>query len=136
MSDLKKFLKDAGYFGVGAAAVIVNAGSKAIKALVRKGEETLRDNQDTVDEIKRKAREFGDKVKDAAQKAAEKPESAPVDAASMTPEERAELRRQLDEADAQPVVPDAVYRTEEPAPAEEPADEEAPAEDEPKETFE
>ncbi len=136
MSDLKKFLQDVGYFGVGAAAVLADAGGKAIKALVRKGEETLRDNQDTVDEIRRKAREFGEKVKDAAQKAAEKPESAPVDAASMTPEERAELRRQLDEADAQPVAPDAVYRTEEPAPAEESADEEAPAEDEPKEIFE
>ncbi len=136
MSDLKKFLQDVGYFGVGAAAVLADAGGKAIKALVRKGEETLRDNQDTVDEIRRKAREFGEKVKDAAQKAAEKPESAPVDAASMTPEERAELRRQLDEADAQPVAPDTVYRTEEPAPAEESADEEAPAEDEPKEIFE
>ncbi len=140
MSDLKKILRDVGYFGVGAAAVIVDAGGKAIKALVRKGEETLRDNQDTVDELKRKARDLGEKVKDAAQKAAAKPEPTPVDAAAMTPEERAELRRQLDEADAQPVAPDAVYRTEEPVPAEDaaveapPADD--PAEDEPKETFE
>ncbi len=136
MSDLKKILRDVGYFGVGAAAVIVDAGGKAVKALVRKGEETLRDNQDTVDELKRKARDLGEKVKDAAQKAAAKPEPTPVDAAAMTPEERAELRRQLDEADAQPVAPDAVYRTEEPVPAEDAAAEEAPAEDEPKETFE
>ncbi len=135
MSDLKKILRDVGYFGVGAAAVIVDAGGKAVKALVRKGEETLRDNQETVDELKRKARDLGEKVKDAAQKAA-KPEPAPVDAAAMTPEERAELRRQLDEADAQPVAPDAVYRTEEPVPAEDAAEEEAPAEDEPRETFE
>lgn len=126
MSDLKKFLRDAGYFGVGAAAVIIEAGGKAVKSLVRKGEETLRENQDTVDEIKRKAKEAGEKIKDAARKATAKPESA-MDASAMSPEERAELRRQLDAADeaaAQPVAPDAIYHTDEPAPAEE-----APAEE-------
>lgn len=139
MSDLKNFLKDVGYFGIGAAAVILEAGGKAIKALVRKGEETLRDNQDTVEEIKRKAREAGEKIKEAAQKVTADPEPAAeeapaqVDAAALSPDERAELRRQLDEADqaeittadeaaAQPVVPDAIYRTEEPAPAEEAAE--------------
>lgn len=134
MSDLKNFLRDAGYFSVGAASVIIEAGGKAIKSLVRKGEETLRENQDTVDEIKRKAKEAGKKIKDAARKAAAKPESA-MDASAMTPEERAELRRQLDAADeaaAQPVVPDAIYHTDEPAPAEDaPAEETAAADEDP-----
>ena len=138
MSDLKSFLRDVGYLGVGAAAVILEAGGKAVKCLVRKGEETLRENQDTVDDIKRKAKEAGERIKEAAQKVAAKPEealsedAAAMDAAAMSPEERAELRRQLDEADAaeaaapaeeEPVVPDAIYRTAEPAPAEESAEE-------------
>ncbi len=99
MSSVKNFLRDVGYFGVGAAALLAEAGSKAVNSLVRKGETTLRENQDAVDDLKRKARDLGSKVKTAAEKATRKP-AAPVDAASMTPEERAELRRQLDEADA------------------------------------
>ncbi len=135
MSDVKNFLRDVGYFSVGAAAVIMEAGGKTVKALVRKGEKTLRENQDTVDELKRKARNAGEKLKDAAQKAVAKSESAskdaaaPMDTSAMSAEERAELHRQLDEADAaepQPTAPDAIYRTEEPAPAEEPKENEAP----------
>ena len=38
MSDLKNFLRDIGYFGVGAAAAIIEVGGKAVKCLVRKGE--------------------------------------------------------------------------------------------------
>lgn len=133
MSDVKKVLRDIGYFGVGTAAALVEAGAKAVKALVRKGEKTLRENQDTVDDLKRKAKDAGTKIKGAAQKVVAKPEpapknSVPIDTAAMSAEERAELRRQLDEADAvasQPVAPDAVYRTSEPIP-----DEDIPAEDE------
>lgn len=135
MSDVKDFLRDVGYFSVGTAAVIVEAGGKAVKSLVRKGEKTLRDHQDTVDELKRKAKDAGEKIKDAAQKAVVKQESAPadgsspVDASAMSAEERAELRRQLDEADAadnQPIAPDAVYHTSEPIPEEEVADDASP----------
>lgn len=133
MSNVKNFLRDIGYFGVGAATILVEAGGKVAKALVRKGEKTLRENQDTVDDLKRKAKDAGTKIKGAAQKVVAKPEpapknSAPIDTAAMSTEERAELRRQLDEADAvasQPVAPDAVYRTSEPIP-----DEDIPAEDE------
>lgn len=116
MSNFKNFLRDMGYFGVGAAAVIVEVGGKAVKALVSKGEKTLQDNQETVDELKRKTRELGDRMKATVEKATAK--AAPVDAAAMTPEERAELRRQLDEADqaAEPVEADVIYHTEEPAP--------------------
>ena len=132
MSNVKNFLRDVGYFGVGAATILVEAGGKAAKALVRKGEKTLRENQDTVDDLKRKAKDAGTKIKDAAQKVVAKPEpapknSAPIDASAMSAEERAELRRQLDEADAaanQPIAPDAVYHTSEPIP-----DEDIPAED-------
>lgn len=139
MSNMKNILRDIGYLGVGAAAVLIEAGAKAGKALIRKGEKTLRDNQETVDDLKRKAKDLGDKVKASMEKA--KPETPPVDAAAMTPEEREALRRQLDEADAacecdascecapvtepevpeveDPVIPDAVFHTDEPAPEDE-----------------
>lgn len=135
MSSWKNILRDAGYLGVGAAAVIIEAGGKAVSALIRKGEETLRDNQDTVDDLKRKAKDLGTKVKDAVEKAAAKPEKPPVDTSALSPEERAELRRQLDEADAacetaeaesRPVAPDVIYHADAPIPAEAPeADESA-----------
>ncbi len=140
MSDIKDFLRKAGYFGVGAAAYIVEAGGKAIKCLVRKGETTLRDNQDTVDEIKRKAKELGEKVKDAAEKAADKAaekaaerkaaEAAAEAAAAADdaePTEAAEDAEPIEqpaedapvsepaEVESQPVVPDAIYRTAEAA---------------------
>ena len=145
MSNLKHFLRDVGYFGVGAAAVIVEAGGKAVKALVTKGEKTLQDNQEAVDEFKRKARDLSERMKAAAEKSVAK--AAPVDAAAMTPEERAELRRQLDEADqaAEPAEPEVIY-PEEPLPAEvavpevapvpaEPPILEVPEEDDPRDPF-
>ena len=96
MSDMKNILRDIGYFGIGAAAVIIEAGAKAGKALIRKGEKTLMDNQETVDNLKRKAKDLSDKVKASM----ENSKTKPVDAAAMTPEEREALRRQLDEVDA------------------------------------
>ena len=142
MSNMKNILRDIGYLGVGAAAVLIEAGAKAGKALIRKGEKTLRENQETVDDLKRKAKDLGDKVKASMEKA--KADTPPVDAAAMTPEEREALRRQLDEADAachcdepcvcgedctceapaepvvpkveEPIIPDAIYHTDEPAP--------------------
>lgn len=109
MSDMKNFLRDVGYFGVGAAAVLVETGAKAVKALVRKGEKTMRDNQDTVDEIKRRAKEAGERIKDAVERATAQPEESAEDG---------------------PVAPDAFYHTDEPVPPEEPTVEE-PAVDEP-----
>lgn len=113
MSKLNSILRDVGYASVGAAAALAEGCGKGVKALVRKGEKTLRENQDTVDDLKRRARDLGGKAKAAAKKVTSRPE-ATVD--GMTAEERAELRRQLDEAD----------RAENAAPAED-----APAEDEP-----
>lgn len=151
MNDMKNILRDIGYLGVGAAAVIIEAGAKAGKALIRKGEKTLRENQDTVDSLKRKAKDLGDKMKDAVEKASARTDAAcepdaPVDPSALTPEERAELRRQLDEADAacgadaacdceavcecetceceesaeRPVTPDVIYHAETPAEPESP----------------
>lgn len=109
MSDLKDFMRDLGYFSVGAAAVIVEAGGKVVKSLVKKGEKTLRDNQDTVDELKRKAKAAGERIKEAVDKATSAPEEAEP------------------EVDA-PVVPDAIYHTDEPVP-EEPAPVDVPTVD-------
>ena len=136
MDKLKSILRDVGYCTVGIAAVIVEAGTKTAQALVRKGEATLRENQDTVEDLKRRAKELGDKFKDSFEKpAASEPG---FDTSRMSAEERAELRRQLDEADAactacdsaatdgeteaeaddetasQPVAPDAIYHAGEP----------------------
>lgn len=111
--NLKHIIRDIGYFGVGAAAVLVEAGGKAAKALVRKGEKTLQDHQDTVDDLKRRAQELCEKARERFEASSEEPAAPGMDATRMSPEERAELRRQLDEADAaghQPVAPDAVYR--------------------------
>ena len=100
MSDMKDFLRDVGYFGVGAAAVVVEAGGKVVKALVKKGRKTLEDNQETVDEIKRQARKAGERIKDAVDRATSAPEEPPVEEG--------------------PVTPDAIYHTDEPVPVEEP----------------
>lgn len=136
MSEIKDFLRDVGYFGVGAAATILEAGDKAVKALVKKGAETLHDNQDTVDEIVRKAQELGEKVKETVEKAVQSsstpeapeaadetdcPECACDDGCCPCGDDAAECPECADEAAADsPVVPDAVYRTEEPAAPESP----------------
>ena len=119
MSDLKNILRDVGYFGVGTAAVILEAGGKAIKALVRKGEKTLRDNQDTVDEIKRKAKEAGGKIRDAVQDLNKKTEAPEAETPEVdipevdTPDVDVPA---VDEPAAE--APEATYRTEAPALAE------------------
>lgn len=118
MSKLNSILRDVGYASVGAAAVLVEGCGKGVKALVRKGEKTLHDNQGTVDDLKRRARDLGDKAKSVAKKMTSKPEST-VD--TMTAAERAELRRQLDEADQADAAAEAEYGM--------PAEDDASAED-------
>ena len=126
MSDLKNILKDIGYFGVGAAAVILDAGGKAGKALVRKGAKIIEENQDTVDEMKQKAKAAGEKIKEAVQDLNKKDEVEAPEVETPEVDEPAVDAPVVDEPLAdEPVVPDAIYRTEEP---ETPAD----AEDEPK----
>ena len=138
MSDLKDFARDLGYFGVGAAAVIVETGAKTVKALVKKGEKTLRDNQDTVDDLKEKAKQAGERIKAAVQELSKKEEipEADIPEAEMPEVEAPEIEvpeAEIPEVEVPevesvsapeaPVVPDVIYRTDEPVPAEEaPAD--------------
>nr|MBR4281834.1 hypothetical protein [Clostridia bacterium] len=115
MNDLKNILKDIAYLGVGAAAVIVETGCKAVKCLVRKGAKIIEENQDTVDEMKQKAKEAGEKIKEAVQdltKSEEAPAGAEIPGVEITEEE------EIPSVEI-PVAPDAVYRTDEPAPIEE-----------------
>ena len=126
MSDLKNILKDIGYFGVGAAAVILEAGGKAVKCLVRKGAKIIEENQDTVDEMKQKAKAAGEKIKEAVQDLNKKDEVEAPEVETPEVDEPAVDAPVVDEPLAdEPVVPDAIYRTEEP-------DTPADAEDEPK----
>ena len=135
MSDLKNILRDIGYFGVGAAAVILEAGGKAVKSLVRKGEKVLTDNQDTVDELKEKAKAAGERIKAAVKDLTEKPEptveATPVAEEPVVDEPAAEEPIVGEPAVEEPVVPGAIYRSGEPVETEE-----ASAEDEsPEETI-
>ena len=135
MSDLKNILRDIGYFGVGAAAVILEAGGKAVKSLVRKGEKVLTDNQDTVDELKEKAKAAGERIKAAVKDLTEKPEptveATPVAEEPVVDEPAVEEPTVEEPTAEEPVVPDAIYRSGEPVETEE-----APAEDEsPEETI-
>ena len=113
--NLKHLVRDIGFFGIGAAAILVEAGSKAAQTLVRKGAQTLQDNQGTMDDLKRRARDFYDRTKERFSDA---PDNRPmVDLHQLTPEQRAELRRQLDEADqtdapAEPTADDAAREDE------------------------
>ena len=111
MNDIKNILRDVGYFGVGAAAVILEAGGKVVKSLVRKGEKTLQDNQDTVEDLKRKARDLGAKVKEAVEKATA-PSETPVDDAAEAPAEPCCEAEAPCDTCAEEVVP--VYQAEAP----------------------
>ena len=135
MSEVKNILRDIGYFGVGAAAVILEAGGKAVKSLVRKGEKVLTDNQDTVDELKEKAKAAGERIKAAVKDLTEKPEptveATPVAEEPVVDEPAVEEPTVEEPTAEEPVVPDAIYRSGEPVETEE-----APAEDEsPEETI-
>ena len=133
MNDMKNFLRDVGYFGIGAAAVLVEAGGKVVKSLVRKGEKVLTDNQDTVDDLKEKAKQAGERIKAAVQELSKKEEIPEADIPEVEAPEievpEAEIPEvEVPEAESvsapeAPVVPDVIYRTDEPVPAEEaPAD--------------
>ena len=138
MNDMKNFLRDVGYFGIGAAAVLVEAGGKVVKSLVRKGEKVLTDNQDTVDDLKEKAKQAGERIKAAVQELSKKEEipEADIPEDEMPEVEAPEIEvpeAEIPEVEVPevenvsapeaPVVPDVIYRTDEPVPAEEaPAD--------------
>lgn len=117
MSDLEKVLKDVVHGGIGAVATVIEAGSGLAKAFVEKGQEITAD------------------LKQAAEEACEACKADPgVDVRSLTPQQRATLRRQLDELDAEEAAqaeaadggeaPEVTYTTgDESAPAEDDAEE-------------
>lgn len=126
MPDLEKFVKDVMYGGIGAAASLVEKGGDLARSLVEKGQETVRNSQDTADDIKRRLQEFCDGLMKRGE----------IDISKLTPEQRAELRHQLEEMDYQ-----EIWGKESPEAADAPeaADvetAEAPADPEPVETPE
>lgn len=98
MSELEKVLKKVMYGGIGAAAVIIEAGAELGRTLVEKGQETVANHQETADDIKRRVKEFCDKFI---------PEDK-MDVNRMSTQQRDELRRQLQELEEQ----DAAARAE------------------------
>lgn len=138
MPDLEKFVKDVMYGGIGAAASLVEKGGDLARSLVEKGQETVRNSQGTADDIKRRLQEFCDGLMKRGE----------IDISKLTPEQRAELRHQLEEMDYQeiwgkespeaadtptteaPETPEAPEAPADPEPVNEP---EAPKETEPAE---
>lgn len=62
MAELEKVLKDVVLGSVGAVAAVVEKGGEIARALVEKGQETVSNNQETVDNIRRKVREVCENV--------------------------------------------------------------------------
>ena len=93
MPDLEKFVKDVMYGGIGAAASLVEKGGDLARTLVEKGQETVRNSQETTDDIKRRLQEFCDGLMKRGE----------IDITKLTPEQRAELRHQLEEMDYQEI---------------------------------
>ena len=85
MTDLEKLVKDVLLGGVGAVATVAEKSGEIAKALVEKGRATVKENQDAAEELKRKWKEACPVAKQDA-----------IDVSSLTAEQRAELRRQLD----------------------------------------
>ncbi len=94
MNELENIVKQVVYGGIGAAATIVEKGGDIARTLVEKGQETIRSNQDTAEEfaedIKRRVKDFCDQFQ----------RDDIIDISNLSREQRAELRRRLDEMDA------------------------------------
>ena len=118
MKELENLVKSVVYGGIGAAATLVEKGGDIARALVEKGQETVRANQDTVDQIKETAEDLKNRVKAFCERFMN---DDVIDASCLTPEQRAAVRRQLDEQDEldRQAAEACIY--DEPAPAEESA---------------
>ena len=99
MRDLEKMLKDMMYGVVGAAATVAEQGGKLYDSLVEKGGKICGDlvakGQDAVN----RNREYGEELKRKAKDAVEQLTTVEIDVTKLTPEQRAELRRQMDALD-------------------------------------
>lgn len=96
MNELENLVKNVVYGGIGAAAAIVEKGGDIARALVEKGQETVRNNRDTVDQIRDTAEDLKRRVREFCEKFMNEDV---IDTSSLTPEQRDALRRQLDEQD-------------------------------------
>lgn len=85
MHDLEKSLKDAVYSMIGAAATLVEKSGETFDAMVEKGQETVE-----------RSRTYGEELKRKAQEAVDQYTTVEIDVTRLTPEQRKELRRQLD----------------------------------------
>lgn len=133
MNELENIVKSVVYGGIGAAAAIVEKSGDIARALVEKGQETVRANQGTVDQIRDSAEDLKRRVREFCEKFMN---DDVIDTSSLTPEQRDALRRQLDEQDeldrqaAEACQAEEADEPCEPSPEAEPAPdaEEAPAE--------
>lgn len=96
MNELENIVKSVVYGGIGAAATLVEKGGDIARALVEKGQETVRANQDTVDQIRDTAEDLKRRVIEFCEKFMN---DDVIDASCLTREQRDELRRRLDEQD-------------------------------------
>ena len=99
MSDLEKMLKNMMYGVVGAAATVAQQAGKLYDSLIEKGGKVCGDlvakGQDAVN----RNREYGEELKRKAKDAVEQLTTVEIDVTKLTPEQRAELRRQMDALD-------------------------------------
>ncbi len=100
MSDLEKTLKDMLYGVVGAAATVVEQGGKLYNSLVEKGSQVCDDLVAKGQDALNRNREYGEELKRKAKDAVEQLTTVEIDVSQLTPEQRAELRRQMDAMDA------------------------------------
>lgn len=96
-NDMKDMLQKVIAGGIGAVSTMAEKGEEVAKILIEKGEKTLRENQETIDDVKKTIRDAVDEAKNSGRKAV----LDAIDVHSLTREERSELRRRLDEADAE-----------------------------------
>ena len=100
MSDLEKTLKDMLYGVVGAAATVAEQGGKLYNSLVEKGSQVCDDRVAKGQDAVNRNREYGEELKRKAKDAVEQLTTVEIDVSQLTPEQRAELRRQMDAMDA------------------------------------
>ena len=117
MNEIEKFVKDVVYGGIGAAATIVEKSGDIARSLVEKGQETVRNNQGTVDQIRDTAEDLKRRVREFCEKFMN---DNVIDASNLTPAQRDALRHELDEQDALDREAAKACEFDTPAPAEEP----------------
>lgn len=111
MNELENIVKSVVYGGIGAAATIVEKGGDIARALVEKGQETVKANQDTVDQIRDTAEDLKRRVREFCEKFMNEDV---IDVSDLTREQRDDLRRELDAQDALDAEAEAAAQYDEP----------------------